>query len=67
MSNQAEQRSISPGTTYTQTSRWCDARSPQSLLITACGRALLERSIAVFNKLRQAIGEIEHLADPDSV
>ena len=28
------------------------------------GRALLQRSVIVFNELRQGINEIEHLADP---
>jgi DNA-binding transcriptional LysR family regulator len=39
-------------------------RTSQGVTPTAYGRALLERSVVVFNELRQAIGEIEHLADP---
>jgi DNA-binding transcriptional LysR family regulator len=39
-------------------------RSSQGVTPTAYGRALLERSIVVFNELREGINEIEHLADP---
>jgi DNA-binding transcriptional LysR family regulator len=39
-------------------------RTSQGVTPTAYGRALLERSVVVFNELRQGISEIEHLADP---
>ena len=39
-------------------------RTSQGVTPTAYGRALLERSIVVFNELREGISEIEHLADP---
>ena len=39
-------------------------RTSQGVTPTAYGRALLERSLVVFNELRQGISEIEHLADP---
>jgi DNA-binding transcriptional LysR family regulator len=39
-------------------------RTSQGVTPTAYGRALLERSVVVFNELRQGINEIEHLADP---
>ena len=39
-------------------------RTSQGVTPTAYGRALLERSVAVFNELRQGISEIEHLRDP---
>lgn len=39
-------------------------RTSQGVTPTAYGRALLERSIIVFNELRHGISEIEHLADP---
>src|SRR5262245_49091998 len=41
-------------------------RTSQGVTPTAYGRALLERSVVVFNELRQAISDIEHLADPAS-
>src|SRR5687767_4492926 len=39
-------------------------RSPQGIEPTIYGRALLKRGNAVFDELRQAIREIEFLADP---
>lgn len=39
-------------------------RTSQGVTPTAYGRALVERSVAVFNELRQGVSEIEHLADP---
>ena len=39
-------------------------RTSQGVAPTVYGRALLERSVVVFNELRQAFSEIEHLADP---
>jgi DNA-binding transcriptional LysR family regulator len=39
-------------------------RTSQGVVPTSYGRALLERSVIVFNELRQGVNEIEHLADP---
>ena len=39
-------------------------RSPQGIEATPYGRALLRRSIAVFDELKQSVKDIEHLADP---
>lgn len=39
-------------------------RGPQGVNPTAYGRALIERSVAVFNELRLGVSEIEFLADP---
>lgn len=39
-------------------------RTSQGVAPTTYGRALLDRSIIVFNELRQGINEIECLADP---
>jgi len=39
-------------------------RTSQGVAPTTYGRALLQRSVIVFNELRQGINEIEHLADP---
>jgi DNA-binding transcriptional LysR family regulator len=39
-------------------------RSPQGVEPTLYGRALLKRSLAIFDELRQSVEEIEFLADP---
>src|SRR5215470_8670804 len=39
-------------------------RTSQGVVPTSYGRALLQRSVIVFNELRQGVNEIEHLADP---
>ena len=39
-------------------------RGPQGAEPTHYGRALLKRSIAIFDELRQSVGEIKFLADP---
>jgi DNA-binding transcriptional LysR family regulator len=39
-------------------------RSPQGIVPTACGRALLDGGVAVFDDLRQAVKNIEFLTDP---
>ena len=39
-------------------------RSPQGVEPTMYGEALLKRSIAVFDELKQSIKDIEYLADP---
>jgi DNA-binding transcriptional LysR family regulator len=39
-------------------------RSPQGVEPTIYGNALLKRSIAVFDELKQSVRDIEHLADP---
>src|SRR4051794_29329976 len=39
-------------------------RSPQGTQPTIYGNALLKRSIAVFDELKQSVRDIEHLADP---
>jgi DNA-binding transcriptional LysR family regulator len=39
-------------------------RSPRGVLPTACGRALLDGGSAAFDELRQAVKNIEFLADP---
>ena len=39
-------------------------RSPQGIEPTQYGDALLKRSIAVFDELKQSVRDIEHLADP---
>src|SRR5215467_14139332 len=41
-------------------------RSPQGVEPTAYGRALLKRSIAVFDDLRTGVDEIKFMADPTS-
>jgi DNA-binding transcriptional LysR family regulator len=41
-------------------------RSPQGLEPTLYGRALLKRSVAIFDELRQSVQEIKSLADPMS-
>ena len=41
-------------------------RTPQGVEATMYGRALLKRSLAVFDELRQSVKEIEFLADPNS-
>jgi DNA-binding transcriptional LysR family regulator len=41
-------------------------RTPQGVEPTVYGRALLKRSLAVFDELRQSVREIEFLADPNS-
>src|SRR5947208_2382863 len=39
-------------------------RTPRGVEATACGRALLDGGAAVFDDLRQAVRNIEFLADP---
>jgi DNA-binding transcriptional LysR family regulator len=39
-------------------------RGPQGAEPTLYGRALLKRSVAIFDELRQSVGEIKFLADP---
>ena len=39
-------------------------RSPQGVEPTMYGSALLKRSIAVFDELKQSVKDIEYLADP---
>ena len=39
-------------------------RGPQGAEPTLYGRALLKRSIAIFDELRQSVGEVKFLADP---
>src|ERR1700704_727541 len=39
-------------------------RSPKGMEPTQYGDALLKRSIAVFDELKQSVRDIEHLADP---
>jgi molybdate transport repressor ModE-like protein len=39
-------------------------RTSQGVVPTAFGRALLKRSVVVFNEIRQGLSEIETLADP---
>jgi DNA-binding transcriptional LysR family regulator len=41
-------------------------RMPQGVEPTMYGRALLKRSLAVFDELRQSVQEIEFLSDPNS-
>ncbi len=41
-------------------------RSPQGVEPTMYGRALLRRSIAVFDELKQSVRDIEFLSDPNS-
>jgi DNA-binding transcriptional LysR family regulator len=41
-------------------------RTPKGVEPTLYGRALLKRSRAVFDELRQGVNEIEALADPDA-
>jgi DNA-binding transcriptional LysR family regulator len=41
-------------------------RNPQGVEPTLYGRALLRRSVAIFDELRQSVKEIEFLADPTS-
>ena len=40
-------------------------RTPQGVTPTIFGRALLKRSLVVFDELRQSVRELEFLADPD--
>jgi DNA-binding transcriptional LysR family regulator len=40
-------------------------RTPQRLEPTVFGRALLKRSVAIFDELRQSVKEIEFLSDPN--
>jgi DNA-binding transcriptional LysR family regulator len=39
-------------------------RNPHGVELTLYGRALLKRSVAIFDDLRASVGEIEFLADP---
>src|SRR5215510_14669114 len=39
-------------------------RSPQGVLPTQYGRALLKRGTAVFDELKQGVKDIEYLSDP---
>jgi DNA-binding transcriptional LysR family regulator len=41
-------------------------RSPQGVEPTLYGRALLKRSVAVFDELKQSVSDIESLGDPNS-
>lgn len=41
-------------------------RTPQGVVPTAFGHALLKRSVVIFNELRGGLSEIESLADPTS-
>lgn len=41
-------------------------RSPKGVVATRCGEALLSRGMAAFDELRQAIRDIESIADPGS-
>src|SRR5437588_30528 len=41
-------------------------RSPQGVEPTLYGRALLKRSVAVFDELKQSVRDIESLGDPNS-
>ncbi len=41
-------------------------RGPHGVEPTIYGRALLQRSVAAFDELKQGVREIEHLADPSS-
>ena len=41
-------------------------RSPQGVEPTLYGRALLKRSVAVFDELKQSVTDIESLGDPNS-
>src|SRR5216683_7135592 len=41
-------------------------RSPQGVEATVYGRALLKRSVAVFDELKQSVKDIESLGDPNS-
>lgn len=41
-------------------------RTPKGVEPTLYGRALLRRSLAVFDELRQGVSEIESLSDPDA-
>jgi DNA-binding transcriptional LysR family regulator len=41
-------------------------RTPRGVAPTAFGRALLKRSVVIFNELRGGLSEIESLADPTS-
>src|SRR5262245_12425754 len=41
-------------------------RTPKGVEPTIYGRALLKRSLAVFDELRQSVKEIEFLADPST-
>src|ERR1700752_2995076 len=41
-------------------------RSPQGIAPTMYGNALLKRSTAAFDELKQSVRDIEHLADPAS-
>ena len=41
-------------------------RTPQHMVATEFGRALLSRSLAVFDELRQGVTELKYLADPSA-
>ena len=41
-------------------------RGRQGVELTAYGQALLDRSHAVFDELRQGVKDIEYLADPNA-
>lgn len=41
-------------------------RNPRGVTLTACGRAMIDRSHAAFDELRQGVKDIESLADPTS-
>jgi len=41
-------------------------RSPQGVMPTLYGRALVKRSVAIFDELRQSVKELEFLADPNA-
>jgi DNA-binding transcriptional LysR family regulator len=41
-------------------------RSPQGVTPTLYGRALVKRSVVIFDELRQSVKEIEFLADPNA-
>src|SRR5882672_7099736 len=41
-------------------------RGPQGVEPTIYGRALLKRSVAVFDELKQSVRDIESLGDPNS-
>src|SRR3954454_6127460 len=39
-------------------------RNPRGVELTECGRAMLSRSYAAFDELRQGVKDLEFLADP---
>src|ERR1051326_7335481 len=41
-------------------------RTPHGVEPTLCGRALLKRSVAVFDELRQSVKEMESRSDPSA-